>query len=68
MIRRAQPTEMSAMDPTPEQIRQRAKAIRKAWSPRERVRRSNFKRASWMPPLFSEHDVPGFSMSEYESR
>jgi hypothetical protein len=68
MIRKAQRSDMSPMDPTPEQIRQRTEEIRRTWSPRERARRSRFKQATWMPPLFSENDLPGFVASDFESR
>ena len=70
MIRRAQNRqrnlEMSLTDPTPEQIRQRSEAIRKAWGPRERARRSNEKRVHWTPPLFSESELPGYSASDFD--
>jgi hypothetical protein len=59
MIRKAQRTEMSATDPTPDEIRERTEAIRQAWSPRERVRRSGFKRPHWTPPVFSEVEFGG---------
>ncbi len=59
MIRKAEVTDMSAMDPTPEQIRERTQAIRATWTPRERVRRSGIRRADWMPPTISEFDMPG---------
>jgi len=59
MIRRAENTDMSAMDPTPDQIRERTKAIRATWTPRERARRSGIRRADWMPPTISEFDLPG---------
>jgi hypothetical protein len=67
MIRKARNLDMSAMDPTPEQIRQRSKAIRKAWSPRERHRRANFKRISWLPPVIAETELPGLSPSDFDS-
>ena len=67
MIRKAHHSGMSVTDPTPEQIRQRSEAIRKAWSPRERARRANFKRTHWMPPVISETELPGFSLSEFDS-
>ena len=66
MIRKARNFEMSDSDPTPEQIRQRSEAIRKGWSPRERARRSNFKRASWMPPQFSDSELPGYLASDFD--
>ena len=66
MIRKAHPTDMSAMDPTPEQIRERSLEIREKWSPRERARRLGVKRAAWMPPVVSELDFPGGS-SEFDS-
>jgi hypothetical protein len=66
MIRKAHPTDMSAMDPTPEQIRERSLEIRAKWTPRERQRRLGIKRASWMPPLVSELDLPG-GFAEYDS-
>jgi hypothetical protein len=66
MIRKANLTDMSAMDPTPEQIRERTKAIRAHWTPRERVRRSGIKRADWMPPVISEFDLPGV-LGEYDA-
>lgn len=65
MIRKAHPTDMSAMDPTPEQIRERSLEIRNRWSPRERARRLGVKRASWMPPTISELELPG-GIGEYE--
>jgi len=66
MIRKARTSDMSATDPTPEQIRQRSEVIRKGWSPRERARRSTIKRATWMPPLFSETELPGCWPSDFE--
>jgi hypothetical protein len=68
MIRKAQSLDMSATDPTPDQIRQRAEDIRKAWSPRERARRSGIRHISWMPPVFSETDLPGYSAGDFETR
>lgn len=68
MIRRAQKLEMSAMDPTPEQIRERSEAIRNTWSPRERARRLRFKQVSWTPPIFAETDLPGLMSSDFDSR
>jgi hypothetical protein len=68
MIRKARNFDMSATDPTPDEIRQRSEAIRKAWSPRERVRRSGFKRISWLPPTFSDADFSGLLPSDLESR
>ena len=67
MIRKARNSDMSAMDPTPDQIRQRSEAIRKAWSPRERIRRAAIKRVNWLPPVISETDLPGFSPSDFDS-
>ena len=66
MIRKAHNFDMSVTDPTPEQIRQRTETIRKAWSPRERARRSNFKRLRWTPPLFSEIELPGYSAGDFD--
>ncbi len=69
MIRRASRSsklEMSETDPTPEQIRQRSEAIRKHWTPRERARRSSFKHVSWMPPLFSESELPGHLTGDFD--
>lgn len=68
MIRKAHNLDMSATDPTPEEIRQRSEAIRKAWTPRERARRSGFRRISWLPPIFAETDFSGFLHGEVESR
>ena len=65
MIRKAHPTDMSAMDPTPDQIRERSLEIRNKWSPRERARRLGVKRASWMPPMISELELPG-GVGEYD--
>ena len=67
MIRKAHHTNMSATDPTPEQIRERSAAIRKQWTPRERLRRSGFKRIKWLPPVISELDLPGQSVNEFDS-
>jgi len=63
MIRRAHDrhTEMSASDPTPEEIRQRSEQIRQAWNPRERARRSGMKNVGWSPPVLSELDFPGYA-------
>ncbi len=66
MIRKAQSTDMSATDPTPEQIRERSLEIRNRWTPRERARRLGIKRASWMPPTISEMELPG-GLAEFES-
>jgi hypothetical protein len=66
MIRKAHNLDMSVTDPTPEQIRQRSEAIRKAWGPRERARRATFKRVGWTPPLFSERELPGYSAGDFE--
>lgn len=70
MIRKArnQSLEMSASDPTPEEIRQRSESIRRQWTPRERVRRSGIRPAGWMPPVFSEGEFPGYTANEFESR
>jgi hypothetical protein len=68
MIRKAHPTDMSATDPTPEDIRQRSAEIRKEWSPRERARRSGFKRAYWTPPIFSDLDLGTPSTNESDWR
>jgi hypothetical protein len=69
MIRKAHRMDPSATDPTPEEIRRRTESIRKTWSPRERARRANFKRAGWTPPIFSESDLGGgFSPNESEWR
>jgi hypothetical protein len=65
MIRKAQPTDMSATDPTPDQIRERSLEIRDRWSPRERARRLGVRRASWMPPVISELELPG-GFSEFD--
>ncbi len=67
MIRKAHPTDMSAMDPTPDQIRERTRAIRATWTPRERTRRLGIKRADWMPPMISEFDLPGGVLSDFDS-
>ncbi len=68
MIRRAQRMDPLASDPTPDQIRQRSEAIRKAWSPRERARRLGFKPSGWTPPTFRDADLPGYLANEFESR
>jgi hypothetical protein len=67
MIRKAHNLDPTAMDPTPEDIRRRTAAIRKSWTPRERVRRSGIRRISWTPPIFSEADLAGFG-GDFESR
>ncbi len=66
MIRRARHTNMSAADPTPEQIRERTAAIRQTWTPRERERRLGIKYIRWLPPMISELDLPGQSASEFD--
>ena len=68
MIRKAQRLDMTAMDPTPEEIRQRSEAIRKQWTPRKRARRTGFKRAAWMPPVFSEFELGGPSAADPDWR
>lgn len=68
MIRRATNLGPTAMDPTPDEIRRRSEAIRKAWSPRERARRLGSKRASWTPPMYAESDFSGFGGLESDSR
>lgn len=68
MIRRAHNSDMSATDPSPEEIRRRTEAIRKTWSPRERARRTGIKRISWIPPIFSESELAGFSPADFETR
>ena len=68
MIRKARRNEMSATDPTPDEIRERTEAIRNAWSPRERVRRSGLKRPQWMPPVFSETEFGGAAGPEPDWR
>jgi hypothetical protein len=65
MIRKAHPTDMSAMDPTPDQIRERSLEIRNQWTPREKARRLGFKQANWMPPTISELELPG-GFSDFE--
>lgn len=67
MIRRAEKLDPTAMDPTPDDIRRRTAAIRKTWTPRERARRSGFRRIGWLPPIFSEVDIIGVG-GDYESR
>lgn len=67
MIRKAHNLDPLATDPTPDDIRRRTEAIRKQWSPRERVRRSGLRRVTWTPPVFSESDLAGFS-AEFETR
>lgn len=42
-------------DPTPEQIRSRAAAIRQGWTKRERIRRACWTPPPWLPPLL---DIP----------
>lgn len=64
MIRKAHNTDMSATDPTPEQIRQRTAEIRQKWTPRERARRARLKRVIWMPPVIRELDLPGYLAGE----
>jgi hypothetical protein len=64
MIRKARNFDMSVSDPTPEQIRERSEAIRKGWGPRERARRSGFKRVHWTPPVFSDNELPGYSAGD----
>ncbi len=68
MIRRATLTEtdMSATDPTPQEILERTREIRAKWTPRERARRLGIKRAAWMPPVVSELELPGGS-SEFDA-
>ena len=69
MIRRAQSLDPLATDPTPDEIRRRTAAIRKTWTPRERARRSNFRRIGWLPPIFSEADIIlGFGPSDHDAR
>lgn len=52
-------------DPTPEEIKERAKAIRSKWSPEERQNRTvgHVKRSRWTPPVISvgEIEAPSFS-------
>jgi hypothetical protein len=67
MIRRARHTNMSAADPTPEQIRERSAAIRQTWTPRERARRLGVKHIKWLPPMICELDLPGHLASEFDS-
>jgi hypothetical protein len=66
MIRKAHPN-MSATDPTPEQIRERSAEIRRNWTPRERARRSGVKRIKWLPPVISELELPGYVSNEFDS-
>jgi hypothetical protein len=68
MIRRAQTLDPTAMDPTPDEIRRRTAAIRKHWTPRERARRSGFRRLGWLPPIFAEADILGFGPSDSDFR
>jgi hypothetical protein len=69
MIRRAQNLDPTAADPTPDEIRRRTAAIRKNWTPRERARRSGFRRIGWLPPIFAEADVVlGFGPGDYDSK
>ena len=49
-----------------EQLGELAKEIRNEWTPRERARRLGVKRASWMPPVVSELDLPG-AANEFDS-
>ena len=68
MIRKAFNLEPTDTDPTPDEIREQTEAIRKTWTPRERARRSGFQRASWMPPVFSDLDLPSYLAGDYEPR
>jgi hypothetical protein len=56
------------MDPSPDEIRRRTAAIRKTWTPRERARRSGFRRIDWLPPIFAESDILGFGPSDSDYR
>ena len=70
MIRKARNLnlDMSATDPTPEEIRQRTEAIRKTWSPREKIRRTSIRRVGWTPPVFSEVELPAYLVSDFDPR
>lgn len=68
MIRKAHNLGPTAMDPTPDEIRRRSEAIRKAWTPRERSRRSGIKHVGWTPPVFSENDFAGYGGIEADSQ
>lgn len=67
MIRKADRTNMSATDPTPDQIRERSETIRRQWTPRERARRLGIKRIKWMPPIIAEIELPGYLAGELDS-
>ena len=39
-----------------------------AVDPRERARRSGFRRLGWLPPIFAEADILGFGPSDSDFR
>ena len=58
MIRKVRHARELLPDPSPDEIRQRAEAIRQGWTETERNRRANLKPTAWMPPILTADQVP----------
>ena len=53
MVRNTKTDRRLVRDPTPEEIRARAEAIRNEWTPRERTRRACWTPPAWLPPILA---------------
>jgi hypothetical protein len=62
MIRSARQSQRFVADPSPDEIRRRSEAIRRGWSPRERIRRSTWTPPPWLPPML---EVPRSELGLY---
>ncbi len=59
--------DFAADDPTPDQIRRRAAAIRKGWSKRTRQRRRVALESTWRPPTVRVTDLAATASEAFES-
>jgi hypothetical protein len=57
MVKNAIKVTRNVTDPSPEEIRTRAEAIRRGWTSRERLRRAMWKPAPWMPKVLAMHEL-----------
>jgi hypothetical protein len=51
-------------DPTPEEIQARAAAIRRQWTPRERIRRACWTPPAWLPPILALPELNAAATAE----
>ena len=64
MVRNTKTDRRMVRDPTPDEIRSRAEAIRSEWSPRERTRRACWTPPSWLPPILALPELNAAVMAE----